>query len=270
MPKANTYVLQVGSKDLGEKRLGILNDMYNPYSQAFLKKIGLKPGMRVLELACGIGIMTSWIAEQVGSTGQVMALDFSSEQLAIAEKRAQKLNLGNIQFIEKNIYDIDHSLGEFDLVWGRFIFQHLTDPVLALKQAVALVKNKGVIASEESDVFTIFSDPEYSALLTCMNWFKKINTLKKVNFDIGPAFYHELRTLGLKNVDCEIVQPIFRGEQRNHMPLIVLETKAAFIETGIATAEEIDQVAEQLFVLAKNDDYLMAHMRLFQISGTKG
>ncbi len=269
MPKANTYVLQVGSKDLGEKRLGILNEMYNAYSQNFLKKIGLKPGMRVLELACGIGIMTSWIAEQVGPTGQVVALDFSSEQLAIAKHRAKKLNLSNIQFIEKNIYDIDHSLGEFDLAWGRFIFQHLTDPVLALKQALAVVKNKGIIASEESDVFTIFSDPEHSALLKCIDWFKKINTLKKVNFDIGPAFYHEFRTLGLKNVDCEIVQPVFRGEQRDHMPLIVLETKAAFIEAGIATAEEIDQVAEQLFVLAKNDDYLMAHMRLFQISGTR-
>ena len=43
-----------------------------------------------LEVGRGTGSMTTWLAEQVGVNGQVIAVDASEEQLEIARKAAEK------------------------------------------------------------------------------------------------------------------------------------------------------------------------------------
>lgn len=267
MPKAETYILQVGSKELGEKRLEIINEIYNPYSKIFLENIGLRSGMRVLDIGCGTGIMACWIAEQVGSKGKVVGLDISSEQLEIARKHADQLHLKQTEFFEKNIYDINKELGEFDIVYSRFVFMHLTEPLRALQLAKAVVKKGGILAIEDGDVFTIFSHPEHPALLKCLAWYKKLDELKKLSLSKASSLYTMFRKNGLKNVHCEIVHPLFQGiKQRSHMAMIVLETKAGFMQLGV-TENEVDSVAKELYEMAEDEDYLMAHMRSFQVHG---
>jgi len=72
------YLLEVGDK--GKSRLEMLNAFLNPSSRRFLNDVGVSEGMKVIEAGCGIGIMTSWLAKRVGTTGQVVALDISQEQ----------------------------------------------------------------------------------------------------------------------------------------------------------------------------------------------
>ena len=81
----NKYILKVGEE--GAERLDLINQVFAPYNQYFLTDVGLKAGMKVIELGCGTGIMTSWIAKQVGNNGHVVAVDTSSEQLKYAQMK---------------------------------------------------------------------------------------------------------------------------------------------------------------------------------------
>jgi cyclopropane fatty-acyl-phospholipid synthase-like methyltransferase len=49
---------------------------------------GIKRGMRVLDLGCGIGDVSLWIAKLVGPTGLVVGVDESAEHIDMAQKRA--------------------------------------------------------------------------------------------------------------------------------------------------------------------------------------
>ena len=49
---------------------------------------GIKRGMRVLELGCGVGDVSLWIAKLVGPAGFVVGVDESAEAIDVAEKRA--------------------------------------------------------------------------------------------------------------------------------------------------------------------------------------
>jgi 2-polyprenyl-3-methyl-5-hydroxy-6-metoxy-1,4-benzoquinol methylase len=49
---------------------------------------GIQRGMRVLELGCGGGDVSLWIAKLVGPTGLVLGIDESAERIDLAEKRA--------------------------------------------------------------------------------------------------------------------------------------------------------------------------------------
>ena len=48
----------------------------------------IKRGMRVLELGCGVGDVSLWIARLVGPTGLVVGVDESAEAIDVAERRA--------------------------------------------------------------------------------------------------------------------------------------------------------------------------------------
>lgn len=96
MSKQEKYILAVGDKDA--KRLEIMNRILNPNSQRFINEY-IRTGMQILEMGCGVGIMTCWLAQQVGEQGKVIAVDSSQEQLDIVMMNAKHLNLNNIEYI---------------------------------------------------------------------------------------------------------------------------------------------------------------------------
>ena len=49
---------------------------------------GIQRGMRVLDLGCGVGDVSLWIAKLVGPTGLVVGVDESPEDIDTAERRA--------------------------------------------------------------------------------------------------------------------------------------------------------------------------------------
>ena len=55
-----------------------------PVSGELLRTAALRPGNRVVDVACGTGIITRAAAEQVGPTGSVIGVDISAEMLAVA------------------------------------------------------------------------------------------------------------------------------------------------------------------------------------------
>ena len=64
-------------------RLARMNDLLNPRSLAALDP---DPGDRVLDVGCGLGLLTSAIAELVGSEGLVVGVEYDSRQLERARK----------------------------------------------------------------------------------------------------------------------------------------------------------------------------------------
>ncbi|MDR3568847.1 MAG: hypothetical protein P4L43_12535 [Syntrophobacteraceae bacterium] len=48
-------------------------EVLNPFSRDFLERSGITRGMSVLDVGCGPGAMTGWLAEMVGPEGHVFA-----------------------------------------------------------------------------------------------------------------------------------------------------------------------------------------------------
>ena len=73
------YVLATG--DAAANRLRILHNVYGPGARALLIRAGIRPGMKVVDLGCGVGMTTQLLAELVGPTGQVIGVDYSTAQV---------------------------------------------------------------------------------------------------------------------------------------------------------------------------------------------
>jgi 2-polyprenyl-3-methyl-5-hydroxy-6-metoxy-1,4-benzoquinol methylase len=156
-PCASTYVL--GHADVEIQRLLLQARLYDNDTEHALRRAGLRPGMRVLDVGCGPGDVSFVAARLVESAGTVLGVDAAAQIIEVARARAADQNLSWVSFEQTTIADI--ALDEpVDAVVGRLILMHLPDPVSALHQLAGLVRPGGVIAFCETDIGAVRSVPE--------------------------------------------------------------------------------------------------------------
>lgn len=270
MTKDANYVFSVGKEF--EERLLRLNDFCNPYSFQFLKNNGLKKGNHVIDIGCGIGELTCWLAEQVGPEGHVTAIDISIEQLELAKARARERRLNNIEFIEMSIYDLVQLNQTYDLVYSRFVLDHVVSPKEALQAMRDVARPKAVFCLECAafGIETSFSYPENNAYTKHLEWFNKLRNTIVRHTDIGMKLPGFLKEVGLTEINLGLVQPVFNTVyQREHCVLLTQECANSYQQHHIATAEEITALISELKQLVKNDNIQLAFLLMSQVSARK-
>jgi ubiquinone/menaquinone biosynthesis C-methylase UbiE len=108
------YVLATG--DAAAHRLNLLHQTYGPAGRELLLRAGIRPGMRVADLGCGVGMVTQLLAELVGPTGEVIGVDSSSAQVDHA--RSSLCGLTHVRFVEASATETKLERESFDLVYS--------------------------------------------------------------------------------------------------------------------------------------------------------
>jgi ubiquinone/menaquinone biosynthesis C-methylase UbiE len=121
---------------------------FAPELRAMVASLPLRAGDRVLELACGDGFYVRWLAERVGPSGFVTALDASPAFLELARGNAAGHGVGLVAADARAMPFRDDT---FDLVWCAQSLFSLPDPVEAVRLMRRVVRPGGVVAVLEND-----------------------------------------------------------------------------------------------------------------------
>ena len=120
---------------------------------------GIKKGITALEIGCGSGAFTTFIARAVGSNGMVYALDIQPkmlEQLKNKLKRAENKDIKNIKPVLASAYALPFDDNSLDLVYMVSVFQEIPDKNKTLKEIKRVLKSGGILFISE-----LFIDPDY-------------------------------------------------------------------------------------------------------------
>lgn len=147
----------LGHSDAELARLQKQAEFYAEFTRNVLQKAGLQPGMRVLDVGCGVGDVSMEAARLVGDSGQVVGIDQSDAALALARRRVAQAGLKQATFRLGDLHDA--SDGGYDAVIGRFILLHVADPASALAKVVSRVRSGGPVAFIEMDLTTAHACP---------------------------------------------------------------------------------------------------------------
>lgn len=160
--KEANYAIAIGEED--KDRLYVLNEIYTPHTEKFLAASQVSKGDRVLEIGCGVGIVSQSLAHIVGDEGQVLATDISEEQLAIA-RAIQPEALTNLRFQQLSAYDLDSLDEKFDVVYVRFLLCHVPNPADIIAQAKGALKQGGKFIIEDlTGNDTLYSVPHVKGM----------------------------------------------------------------------------------------------------------
>lgn len=167
------------------------------------KNAGLKPGMEVLDLACGPGFTSCELAKVVG-TGRVTGIDLNEELIAVAHQARAVEKVENVSLAVGNAYDLALPDAHFDFVYARFLFQHLAKPHLALENILRVLKPGGILCVLDiDDNWTSFS-PASEAFVKFIQKAGAGQRRKGGNRLIGSQLNGLLRAAGFRNASTRI------------------------------------------------------------------
>ncbi len=120
--------------------------------QTIVAALPVQPGDRVLDMACGDGVYSVWLAEHVGASGSVVGVDIAPAYLEAAEERVRRSSYADrISLQAGSIDSLPFPDDQFDLAWCAHSLYSLPDPVAALRELRRVVRPGGTVAILEND-----------------------------------------------------------------------------------------------------------------------
>jgi ubiquinone/menaquinone biosynthesis C-methylase UbiE len=113
-------------------------------SDAMLARTDIRPGMQVLDLACGTGDPAVRIAGLVGPKGRVTACDLSKQMLAACEDNAALADRANMRFAQADVHTLPFDDEVFDRVTSRFGIMYFVDVARALREVRRVLRTHSI------------------------------------------------------------------------------------------------------------------------------
>ena len=112
----------------------------------YAQRAGLADGQRILDLGCGWGSLSLWLAERYPNS-QIVGLSNSHGQREFIERRARVLGLDNLRIVTGNIVDFEFPAAGIEAGFDRVIsiemFEHMKNYGLLLAKIARWLKAEG-------------------------------------------------------------------------------------------------------------------------------
>ena len=198
-----------GREAAEDERLELLEHLFDPGSRRLRELV--KPGWRCLEVGAGRGSMAAWLAERVGPSGQVVAIDIDVGYLA--QRDVPNLVVRQHNIMDDPVDDLDP--GSFDLVCSRLTLFWLADrQERAVQQMVRCLRPGGWLIDEDGDWGTAGPvDPSHPLYAGYHRVYQAGQWFAARGYD--PLFGRKLPALfercGLQNIHHQASAEVVRG-----------------------------------------------------------
>ncbi|MBA3915915.1 MAG: class I SAM-dependent methyltransferase [Acidobacteriales bacterium] len=119
--------------------------------ERIMQALAITPGKSVADIGAGSGWFSVRAARQVGSSGQVYAVDINREAVAYIEKRSQKEKLSNIKAILSQPGDPMLPPSSVDAVLLLKTYHEISDPVALLRKLVPALRPGALVGIIDRD-----------------------------------------------------------------------------------------------------------------------
>jgi SAM-dependent methyltransferase len=118
-------------------------EQLRPAQDCLLSLLNLLPGQRVLEVACGTGMVTMEAARRVGRGGLSVGTDISQKMVDLAADKARGNGLLQNSFYRMEACRQEFPSASFDAVMNAFGLMYVPDPLEAVREQFRLLRTGG-------------------------------------------------------------------------------------------------------------------------------
>jgi 2-polyprenyl-3-methyl-5-hydroxy-6-metoxy-1,4-benzoquinol methylase len=232
-------------------RFAALSTLFDANTRLHLVKRGLAPGWQCLEVGGGNGSIASWMADQVGPTGGVVATDIDTRFL-------ETLDCRNLEVLCHDIARDPMPERKFDLVHARMILIHLPERDAVLRRLAAVLKPEGCLVCEEFDAVSADADASIGPGEVSSKTHRAMHRLsvdRGLDRRYGRLLFGRFRALGLADVGAEATMSMVQSGSPMAMLLRASYElrRRAMIDQGYVTDDEFDADLARM----EGDDFMM-------------
>jgi ubiquinone/menaquinone biosynthesis C-methylase UbiE len=197
--------------------------LFEPYARDLAARLDLAEGARVLELACGTGILTRELRERLPATVRVIATDLNDDMIDYARERLHPE--GNVEWRQADATVLPFADSSFDAVVCQFGVMFFPDMNAAVREIRRVLVPRGVL------LFNVWDTLEHNDLDRISN-----DTMARMFPDDPPTFYRTphgfndsptihsvLERNGFAEVDVKHVALVGTSESARHAALGLVE-----------------------------------------------
>ncbi len=240
-----------GTDPSEQDRLARLNAMTNAEFVRYLNPAG---GDRVLEVGSGLGLLAVEVASRAV---RVTGIEHAGAQLAEAQRRS---SAPNVEFVQGDAHALPFADASFDLVYCRYVLEHLADPGRALTEMRRVLRPGGRVAVQENNIEINRFHPPTPRFDALWAKFGRLQSQLGGDASIGLRLFPLLKGAGFRSIELSIApevhwsgSPGFAGWVTNLIGNI-RSGERALIERGLAARDEIEAAVAELAALMERDD----------------
>ena len=266
-PESEGYLLRGGRA--GAERLHLLNRAKWPTTEQLLSSVGLRAGMRCLDLGCGSGDVTLKMAALVGEGGEVVGADADRAILRLAEHEAKRQGLP-VTFRRLEAERLAEE-SAYDLVYARYLLSHLPRPERVVEVMARALRSGALLVVEDVFFPGHVCYPPNAAFDRYVQLYQAAAKSKEGgDAAIGPRLLGLALDAGLAEVRVGLVVPTFRDGEGKRVAQVTMEhIREAVVGAELATSDEVDAIVGELSRFADDDRTLMSMAPTFQVWGRK-
>ncbi|GJP09512.1 hypothetical protein NJB18001_38110 [Mycobacterium marinum] len=117
------------------------------WNEQMLRAARIGPQSRVLDLACGNGTVSAWLARQTGA--QVTGIDLSAVRIANAQRLAADNPQLQLEFMASSASALPFADGTFTHVFSQAVLYHVHDRERALAEVARVLQPQGLFVFDD-------------------------------------------------------------------------------------------------------------------------
>jgi SAM-dependent methyltransferase len=261
-----------GTHDDEVVRLGLQHRVWRPRTTDAWRRAGFTTGQTLIDLGCGPGYAALDLAEIVGPTGKVIAIDRSRRFLDALDEMRRQRGLTSIEAVELDLEEQSFPNVHADGAWGWWVFAFLKQPKAVLQRTLRALKPGAAIVLFE---YLHYTSWKFSPRSPEMEEFTRIvvETLHAAGgeADVGADLPRWLVEFG-----CEIrsLNPIVDVVSRDNYiwqwPKSWIEVGLQrFIDIGALTSKGAEEILRAFQQLEASPDTLMITPTMVEIIGVR-
>ena len=210
----------------------------------------LRAGMRLLDVGCGPGTITTGLARAV-APGEVIGIDVSAEVIESARTHATEVGATNARFETANVYALPYEAESFDVAHANQLMQHLATPVDALVQMRRVLRPGGIVAVRDADYATMTAWPKSASVDRWLEVYHAIAARNGAEPDAGRRLRSWVAAAGYRDVEVTatvelMAEPAEAADWGRSWAERAVHSnfRTQAIEYGIASEDEVAAIAE--------------------------
>ena len=254
------YVIRGG--DEGYQRLLLLARDRRDDTLAWLRRAEVHAGQRGVDVGCGGGEVTFDLAALV-DPAIVVGLDMDAVKLEYARQAAAERGVSNVEFQVADVTEWNEPTS-YDVVYCRFLLQHLAEPVAMLRTMWAAVRPAGTLIVEDADFDGWCCYPPCAAFDFFVRTYSQTLDHRGGDHTSGRKLYQRFAEAGIPTPAHAVVQSTRTDETKTLAWSTLNATADAIVTDGIATRQQLDAALRELQHYTDDPTTLIVGPRIFQ------